>query len=87
MEIPVPRGFMVSRFCVKICAHSQLIEHWDHFSFILFFKDEEKYTLLPVHMAQSNLEFAGWNAVISSVADHRFCALKKRNESLGFSGR
>lgn len=83
----MPRGFMVPRFCVKICVHRQLIEHWDHLSFILFFKDEEKYTPFPVHLAQSNLEFAGWSGVISSVVDYRFCALKKWNKSLGFSGR
>lgn len=81
----MPRGLMVSRFCVKICVHSQLIEHWEHFSFS--FQRLSEYPLFPVHIAQSNLEFAGWNGVISSVVDYRFCALKKWNESLGFSER
>lgn len=41
MEILMLRGFTVFRFCLKICAHSQLIEYWDHFLFLLLFKDTE----------------------------------------------
>lgn len=35
MEILMPRGFMIFRFCLKICLYSQLIEFRDHF-LILF---------------------------------------------------